>query len=135
MAPRPFSLLLALLPAAGIAAELWTAPPETREQASPLPAGEAAVEAGRALYEKRCRSCHGEQGRGDGRAAAYMRVKPRDLTVEEVQAQTDGELYWKVTTGRRPMPGFESKLGDEERWQVVAYVRELAALHGQSTAE
>ena len=40
-------------------------------------------------------------------------------------AITDGELYWQITKGARPMPSFES-LSEQERWQLVDYVRMFA---------
>jgi mono/diheme cytochrome c family protein len=55
-----------------------------------------------------------------------MQVKPSDLTVEAVRAQSDGELFWKITTGRKPMPDFAGKLDDDQRWQTVLYVRALS---------
>jgi mono/diheme cytochrome c family protein len=38
---------------------------------------------------------------------------------------TDGELFWKMTTGRSPMPPW-SQLSDTQRWQLVNYIRSLA---------
>jgi len=39
----------------------------------------AELERGREVYRKLCRSCHGEQGGGDGPAASHLRVAPRDF--------------------------------------------------------
>ena len=51
----------------------------------------------------------------------------RDLTSEEVQAQNDGELYYKSIIGRDEMPSFEKKIkGEEDRWMVINYMRTLA---------
>jgi mono/diheme cytochrome c family protein len=124
--------LLVLLPGLALAGKDWKAPAEARDIASPLKPTAATVAAGKKLYEARCVNCHGSSGKGDGRASAYMQVKPDNLTTEWVQAETDGELFWKITTGRRPMPDFAGKLKDDERWQVIAYLRELGMLHGES---
>jgi len=35
----------------------------------------------------------------------------------------DGELYWQISKGRRPMPAFANKLSEQQRWQVVDYIR------------
>ena len=43
---------------------------------------------------------------------------------------TDGELFWKITTGRAPMPSWEDKLSEVQRWQLVNYLR-LLAMHAQ----
>jgi len=39
---------------------------------------------------------------------------------------TDGELFWKISEGRRPMPEFKKRLTEEQRWQLVNYVRTFA---------
>ena len=41
--------------------------------------------------------------------------------------RTDGELFWQITRGRLPMPAFEDKLTDQERWQLVDYIRTFAS--------
>ena len=79
------------------------------------------------LYNQHCKSCHGKEGFGDGTKAKELKTEMRDLTSEEVQAQTDGELYYKSFIGRDEMPNFEKKItGEEDRWMVINYMRELA---------
>ena len=41
------------------------------------------------------------------------------------QANTDGELFWKITNGRSPMPSHRIRFDDEQRWYIVAYLRTL----------
>ena len=43
----------------------------------------------------------------------------------ETQSLTDGELYWKMSTGRGDMPSWAAGLSDTERWQMVSYLRVL----------
>ena len=40
---------------------------------------------------------------------------------------SDGALFWKITQGRPPMTSFRTLLTDDQRWQVVNYIRTLAA--------
>ncbi|MFZ4986950.1 MAG: c-type cytochrome [Blastocatellia bacterium] len=40
-----------------------------------------------------------------------------------VQANSDGELYWKITNGKSPMPASRIRFTDEQRWQIVNYIR------------
>ena len=40
---------------------------------------------------------------------------------------TDGEIFWKISEGRAPMPGFKKQLSEEDRWQLVHYLRAFAA--------
>lgn len=48
------------------------------------------------------------------------------MTGPELWHQTDGELFWKITIGRRPMPANRKLLTEEERWHLVNYTRMLA---------
>ncbi|MFY0653161.1 MAG: cytochrome c [Cyclobacteriaceae bacterium] len=82
---------------------------------------------GKDLYMKHCKSCHGKEGYGDGTKANELETEMRDITLEEVQGQNDGELYYKSIIGREEMPNFEKKIRDEEdRWLVVNFMRSLA---------
>ena len=90
-------------------------------------AGDDADGVGEDLYKQHCRSCHGKEGFGDGTKAAELETEIRDFTSPEVQAQTDGELYYKAIIGKDEMPNFEKKIRNEEdRWMVVNYIRALA---------
>lgn len=106
----------------------WVAPEDTARLKNPF--GADAIEAvaqGKMLYQNRCVDCHGARGRGDGSAAADLPRRPRDFSLTEIAQQTDGELFWKITEGRRPMPSFSKKLSEDQRWQVVKYLRTLTA--------
>jgi mono/diheme cytochrome c family protein len=105
----------------------WNVPPEARTLVNPEPASSTSVAAGKAIYEDHCADCHGHAGDGKGSKAPRFRVKPADFTDAAVMdTRTDGELYWKITVGRKPMPSFETKLTDDERWMVVDYIRTFA---------
>jgi hypothetical protein len=41
--------------------------------------------------------------------------------------QSDGELFYKISEGRRPMPEFKTKLTEEQRWQLVLLMRWMAS--------
>jgi hypothetical protein len=43
-----------------------------------------------------------------------------------LMSQSDGALYWKLREGKGIMPGFKSKLSDEQQWQLVEYIRDLS---------
>ena len=77
-----------------------------------------------ALYDKKCATCHGK----DGRAKTFKaRFKPvRDLTDAAWQAEvSDERLFNSITAGRGKMPAFGKKLSKEQIESLVAYVRGL----------
>lgn len=103
----------------------WPVPPEESARENPLEASPDALAAGKALYDKHCKMCHGETGKGDGPTTEYIKPAPPDMTTAESrESHTDGDIFYKITTGKRPMPAKKS-LSEEERWQLVLYVREL----------
>jgi mono/diheme cytochrome c family protein len=97
-----------------------------RKLQNPVPATPEALTMGRSIYENRCATCHGVNGDGKGPKAEELSVAPADFrNARAMAAVTDGELYWQITKGARPMPSFES-LREEERWQLVDYIRTFA---------
>lgn len=105
----------------------WTAPPEAKALKNPLEATPPVLQAGAEIFQDKCTECHGEKGKGDGPDAAMYDTPPGDLTQTEMMtSMTDGEIFWKISEGRRPMPSFKKKLTEEQRWQVVLFVRTLA---------
>ena len=122
-----FGLFLIL--AAGGAAFLyyhsdWRVPAEMKKLQNPVPVSKEAIGAGMMIYMDHCKSCHGENGDGKGEKAAQLSVTPANFTDAQVMsAVADGELWWKITHGRRPMPSFQQKLTDRERWELVVYIR------------
>jgi mono/diheme cytochrome c family protein len=105
----------------------WVVPPEAKAVKSPLAPSPAAVAAGKAIYDDKCANCHGDKGKGDGPEADMYDTPPADLTKPGVlDGMSDGELFWKISRGRRPMPAFEKQFNEEQRWQIVQFVRTLA---------
>jgi mono/diheme cytochrome c family protein len=108
---------------AGTASE-WKAPATAKAAKNPVDKA-IGVKLGQALFQENCVICHGKAGKGDGEAAAAMNPRPKSLADKAVQAQSDGELFWKISEGRDAMPGWKS-LPEKERWSLVHYVRNLA---------
>jgi mono/diheme cytochrome c family protein len=105
----------------------WVAPRRKARAKNPVKVSKESLAAGKLLYQNGCVSCHGESGKGDGAAAAFLAVHPSDLNSDKVQKQSDGAIYWKLSNGRSPMPSFEAMYTAEQRWQIVNYVRSINA--------
>lgn len=103
----------------------WPAPASAIKVKNPVKSDPLSVKDGKTLYIKHCQSCHGDGGKGDGTKAKNLDISCGNLSVSAVEKITDGELYWKTTEGRKPMPSFSKKLTDAERWSIINYVRTL----------
>ena len=102
----------------------WTAPAAASGVKNPTPANKDNVATGKDLYAKHCKSCHGAAGLGDGPKAATLDVSCGDFTAKAFQAQTDGDLFFKVSEGKGKMPGFKKNIPDDkDRWALVNYMR------------
>ena len=90
------------------------------------PDAAATAMAGQKLFRQHCSGCHGAEGAGSRYAPA--------LRSDGVQAMDAGALFRFVTNGdlRRGMPAW-SRLPDERRWQIVAYLKSLRARPGSSS--
>ena len=103
----------------------WKAPASADAVKNPMKGVAAAVVEGKKLYTQYCVVCHGVKGKGDGPAAMALNPKPADHSSEKIQSQTDGAIFWKMTTGRTPMASYATTLTEVQRWQLVCYIRTL----------
>ena len=103
----------------------WKVPKRAADTKSPVPADEQSVAQGKSIYSKNCSECHGRAGKGDGPKGMDLEPKPSDLSSSQVQSQSEGALFWKISTGRRPMPAFAKILSEKDRWHAVNYLRTL----------
>jgi mono/diheme cytochrome c family protein len=105
--------------------EKWTAPAAEARKKNPVAVSESSLAAGQKIYVKRCVACHGKTGNGDGPDAADLGIHPAKLSDGLIRGQTDGELFWKITVGKKPMPNYGSRLSPTDRWNVINYLRSL----------
>jgi mono/diheme cytochrome c family protein len=103
----------------------WNVPEKEAAKKSEIKSDDDAIKAGKDIWSKHCKSCHGAKGLGDGPKAAKIDISCGDFSSDKTQDLSDGALYWKLTEGKDPMPGFKKKLTDIERWQLVAFIRTL----------
>jgi mono/diheme cytochrome c family protein len=96
----------------------WTAPSNEISRPNPLAGRPEAAAGGAKVFHQRCASCHG--------ADAHGTAKAPDLSGPDVLSQTDGALFWKISSGNAHagMPGF-SFLPAPQRWQLVLQLRTL----------
>lgn len=107
--------------------DTWTVPKEYQDMKNPTDkADKENMAIGKSLYAKHCKSCHGNEGYGDGPKAADLSGDLGDFSTAKFQAQSDGALFYKTTVGRDDMPEFKKKIPeDEDRWLIINYIRTL----------
>lgn len=112
-----FALLAAPL---RISAQAWTVPDELKGEAATFKFTPEIAKKGAEIYTKNCQSCHGIPTQANW---AKIQPEPGDPATEKFSQNSDGELFYKITNGRGPMPQFRNILPEEDRWSVIAYLR------------
>jgi mono/diheme cytochrome c family protein len=96
---------------------------------NPIPPDADSIARGEALYADNCAACHGPAGKGDGPVGMTLNPPPADLTIHTVAGvHSDGKLWTWITDGYpgSAMPAFKTILSDDERWDIVNFIRTLA---------
>ena len=94
---------------------------------TPIIPNEASLTQGKELYNRNCAVCHGENGDGQGPAAAALQTAPADfLNVQHSGMYNPGEKFWIIGngTGTTGMPPFKN-LNPAERWHLVNFIISL----------
>jgi copper transport protein len=106
----------------------------TSEQArtgNPVAATDASVARGRQLYEQNCTQCHGLTGRGDGPLAGTLALPPADFKLH-IPYHTDLFFFEVITRGFGDvMPPFGDQLSEEDRWNLINFLRAEHSLEKQ----
>ena len=86
---------------------------------NPLEGNQEAIKYGMGLFRGRCADCHGMDARG---------VRGPDITQVWASGRTDDGLFKTIKNGvpNTEMPA-NPRMNDNETWQVLAYLRTLAA--------
>jgi mono/diheme cytochrome c family protein len=97
---------------------------------NPVPTSPASIAAGKKLYDNNCAECHGEMGKGDGPRGPYSNPTPPNLTdAERKHGSSDGAIFTVIQNGvnNTDMPAFQKDIPAQQTWDVVNYVKSLAA--------
>lgn len=102
--------------------------PEARKLKNTVAASAASIASGKALYQRNCRFCHGDDAKGNGKMAPKD-THPSNLTdATWDRGSTDGEIFAVLRDGAGPafsMKGYKGRMTDTEMWNVVNYLRSL----------
>jgi mono/diheme cytochrome c family protein len=81
----------------------------------------AADEAGKALYQKNCQSCHGADGNPPPAMAKSMGILPASA----LKQKDDAHHLRIIAEGAGKMPGYAKKMSAAEQKQVFEYMKTL----------
>jgi len=89
-----------------------------------------SLEEGKKLYNIYCAVCHGKKGAANGTIVENGKYPPPPSYFrEDILKLPEGKMFHSVTHGKNLMGGYSSQLNQEERWQVVSYIRDMQAKH------
>jgi len=108
----------------------WNIPADADKTKNTTEATAESIAKGKEHYLTRsgnCVFCHGETGAGNEENLPRLRRKPADLSDRDRMSKvSDGEMFWKISTGIPGiMPARDKQLTEEDRWHVINYVRTL----------
>ncbi len=96
----------------------------------------AVAEGQKLFFDNDCHECHGPSLQGDGIFSNGLRPRPVDLTdaaLMNLDFMTDQYLFWRLSEGGAnppflsAMPAWKEMLTEEERWQVITFIRSQTA--------
>jgi mono/diheme cytochrome c family protein len=132
----PFALLVIVL----LGRVVWTQAPRNPAATAlknPVAATPESLSAGKKAYDTNCAACHGNRAQGAEKAGIAISIiaemggkQAPDLTDGQWDhGSTDGEIFTVTKKGVPPtmMAGWEGRLSDSEIWNIVNYLRALAA--------
>lgn len=87
--------------------------------------GDAAK--GKSIYQAKCVTCHGTQGKGDGPIGKQLKPPAGDFTSAESKKKSDAELLDVIQNGKpkTAMVAWKSQLSEAEIQDLLAYVLTL----------
>src|SRR5437667_10222139 len=101
--------------AADSLAEKWLSPAPSAAKTNPIAPTQDSIAAGQRIYSKTCMMCHGKSGDTDGPAVIELNIHPARLSDPQLDTESDVALFWKITTGRKPMPAYGKRLSETDR--------------------
>ena len=111
--------------AADSMADKWLSPAPSATKKNPIASTQESIAAGQKIYSKTCAMCHGKGGDADGPAVIELNIHPAKLSDPQLATESDGTLFWKITTGKKPMPAYGKRFSETDRWHLINYIRTL----------
>jgi mono/diheme cytochrome c family protein len=90
---------------------------------------ETGLQEGKETYVRYCLTCHGCSGNGLGSYGGTLAVTPANFKQEPFRSMPEDQWFWHVSEGvpGTVMPTWKESLTEEQRWNVVRYIRQIFA--------
>ena len=97
---------------------------------NPVPANETNLMAGLKLYRDNCSICHGEPNEREGKLSARFYPPVPKFLEDMPMDMSETQDFYIIKHGIRfsGMPGWGSKLSDDEIWKLSAFLKHLGSL-------
>ncbi len=112
-------------------------PQEYKDLVNPVPATNESISSGKEAYTQNCAVCHGIDGKP---MLPKMKEEGIDFSNKQMMSEmTDNVMFWKISEGviengvPTLMPFWNDKLSEDERWNVINYIRTLSVETGAET--
>lgn len=100
---------------------------------SPLAQTPELLARGADRYHIYCEPCH--DARGDGKGILFVRGNiPTASLHDPTKTATDGHIFDVITNGLGLMPAYKWPLPPEDRWAIIAHVRDLQRVRAEQVA-
>lgn len=85
---------------------------------------EALLKEGAHLFSLFCKHCHGPAAEGNG-SIVHKFPRPPNLMDDRYREKADGFFFYRITFGSALMPSLGHATDAQERWKIIAYLRDL----------
>ena len=117
-----------MLTAVHVSGQTWVVPAEKSAVVNPSDYNLTNVKKGKDLYMLNCKSCHGDPGKNNPLPLVPL---PPDVASEIMQANTEGDMFYKITHGKGSMPQFETTISEDNRWRIVNFIMNFSSKRKQ----
>jgi mono/diheme cytochrome c family protein len=91
----------------------------------PIPIAKADIERGQTRFNIYCTPCHGRLGDGTGMVVLRGFRQPPSYYSERLVNAPVGHFFDVISNGFGAMPSYASRVQNDDRWRIVAYIRAL----------
>jgi len=112
-------LAILVLPAQQVLSQEWLVLGDQSAITNPSDYTLENVKKGKEIYTRNCKSCHGDPGKNNPLALDPL---PVDIASERMHANSQGDMFYKITNGRGLMPPFKASIPEDDRWKLVNFI-------------